>query len=289
MDSAPPWVGQKYPDSLFVSSNGQAIRPESSPGYCRDHPGVRAADNAFYAALAAARQGAARPSSAGISGASRTSSTGRTRPGSRIPEFCFCANTVRRFRGWLQKKYGIHREPQRRVVPPLHVSWDEVEPSRMSTILSYTDYIDWKAFIVDKLGEDLRDRYQAVKTVAPRPSSPAMPPAWACSPRRTTGKDRPTTGRWRSRWTSTARRSIRSIRRSSIVTCRGGRRCSTSRGRSATTRDGTGFWIGELQGGFGTIALNVSPTVTAGRSDASGRGRPSRAAPRASTTTPGIR
>src|SRR5687767_9822897 len=41
MDSAPQWVGRKYPDSLFVSSNGQAIEPESSPGYCRDHPGVR--------------------------------------------------------------------------------------------------------------------------------------------------------------------------------------------------------------------------------------------------------
>ena len=52
MDSAPFWVGQKYPDSLFVSSNGQSIKPESSPGYCRDHPAVRAADNAFYAALA---------------------------------------------------------------------------------------------------------------------------------------------------------------------------------------------------------------------------------------------
>src|SRR5919109_673742 len=52
MDSAPMWVGEKYPDSLFVSSGGQSIRPESSPGYCRDHPGVRAADNAFYAALA---------------------------------------------------------------------------------------------------------------------------------------------------------------------------------------------------------------------------------------------
>ena len=52
MDSAPQWVGKKFPDSLFVSSNGQPIKPESSPGYCRDHPGVRAADNAFYAALA---------------------------------------------------------------------------------------------------------------------------------------------------------------------------------------------------------------------------------------------
>src|SRR6185312_2564232 len=39
MDSAPSWVGRKYPDSLFVSSNGEAIHPESAPGYCVDNPG----------------------------------------------------------------------------------------------------------------------------------------------------------------------------------------------------------------------------------------------------------
>ena len=44
MDSAPAWVGRKFPDSLFVSSNGMAIHPESSPGYCSDHPGVRDAE-----------------------------------------------------------------------------------------------------------------------------------------------------------------------------------------------------------------------------------------------------
>src|SRR5690606_13976157 len=43
MDSAPRWVGERFPDSLFVSSGGQVIEPESSPGYCRDHAGVRAA------------------------------------------------------------------------------------------------------------------------------------------------------------------------------------------------------------------------------------------------------
>src|SRR6476660_2767640 len=40
MDSAPAWVGRKFPDALFVSSNGMAIHPESAPGYCRDNPGV---------------------------------------------------------------------------------------------------------------------------------------------------------------------------------------------------------------------------------------------------------
>src|SRR5215213_8299133 len=36
MDSAPDWIGRAHPDALFVSSNGQAIQPESSPGYCLD-------------------------------------------------------------------------------------------------------------------------------------------------------------------------------------------------------------------------------------------------------------
>ena len=84
MDSAPEWVGRQHPDALFVSSNGQAIRPESSPGYCMDHPGVRKADLAFYEAVRVA-PGRAPPSSASTSGASPTSSTGRTRPTSRTP------------------------------------------------------------------------------------------------------------------------------------------------------------------------------------------------------------
>ena len=82
------------------------------------------------------------------------------------PEFCFCPNTVARFREWLQKKYGsldaLNQAWYRRFT-----SWDEVEPNRLSTILSYTDYIDWKPFIADKLGEDLRARYEAVKRGAP--------------------------------------------------------------------------------------------------------------------------
>ena len=109
MDSAPPWVGEKYPDSLFVSSNGQAIRPESSPGYCRDHPGVRAADNAFYAALAERAQRS--PAFLGWDLWSEPHVINWANPTwIPNPEFCFCPHTVRRFRAWLQKKYGSHRE-----------------------------------------------------------------------------------------------------------------------------------------------------------------------------------
>src|SRR5688500_748188 len=165
MDSAPQWVGTTYPDSLFVSSNGQAIRPESSPGYCRDHAGVRAADNAFYAALARRVRG--NPTFVGWDLWSEPHVLHWANPTwIPNPEFCFCPPTLRRFRSWLQNKYGsidrLNNAWYRRFT-----GWSDVEPSRMSTILSYADYIDWKSFIVTKLGEDLRDRYQAVKQAAP--------------------------------------------------------------------------------------------------------------------------
>ena len=93
MDSAPEWVGRQYPDSLFVSSNGQAIRPESSPGYCLDHPGVRKADLAFYEAVA--RRAGASPAFLGFDLWSEPHVINWANP-TYIPnpEFCFCRNTV---------------------------------------------------------------------------------------------------------------------------------------------------------------------------------------------------
>lgn len=165
MDSAPAWVGRKHPDSLFVSSGGLAVKPESSPGYCLDHPEVRDADLRFYRALA--EHLSRTPAFLGFDLWSEPHVINWANP-TYIPnpEFCFCPNTVRRYRTWLQKKYdsldALNAAWYRR-----YASWDEVEPNRMSTILSYKDYIDWKAFIVDKLGEDLHDRYQAAKRGAP--------------------------------------------------------------------------------------------------------------------------
>jgi len=165
MDSAPEWVGRQHPDSLFVSSSGQAIRPESSPGYCLDHPAVRQADLAFYEAVA--RRAGASPAFLGFDLWSEPHVINWANP-TYIPnpEFCFCRNTVARFREWLKKKYGT-LEALNAAWYRRHASWDEVEPNRLSTILSYTDYVDWKRFIADKLGEDLRARYEAAKRGAP--------------------------------------------------------------------------------------------------------------------------
>ena len=262
MDSAPQWVGERYPDSLFVSSNGQAIRPESSPGYCRDHAGVRAADNAFYAALAErARQSRA---FLGWDLWSEPHVINWTNPTwIPNPEFCFCPNTIRRFRGWLEKKYGtldaLNTAWYRRFS-----AWEQVEPSRMSTILSYTDYIDWKTFIVDKLGEDLRDRYEAVKGIFPASivTSHAAVVGLFTSPHHWEGQS--------DDWTMARQVDFYGTsfypKHSAFVDRDPPWRAALFDFTRSFAYDGgrRGFWVGELQGGFGTIATNVSPTVTAG-------------------------
>ena len=262
MDSAPAWVGRKHPDSLFVSSNGQTIAPESSPGYCRDHPGVRAADAAFYTALA--ERARRSPALVGWDLWSEPHVINWANPTwIPNPEFCFCPHTVRRFRGWLQAKYGtldkLNAAWYRRFA-----TWDEVQPSRMSTILSYTDYIDWKAFIAAKLGEDLRDRYQAVKQTAPSTivTSHAAGVGLFASPHHWEGQADDWTMAKEVDFYGTSFYPKHSAFVDRDVPWRAAlldftRSFGYDQGRR-------GFWVGELQGGFGTIALNVSPTVTPG-------------------------
>jgi beta-galactosidase len=262
MDSAPQWLGEKYPDSLFVSSNGQAIKPETSPGYCRDHPGIRAADNAFYAALA--QRARRSPAFVGWDLWSEPHVINWANPTwIQNPEFCFCPNTLRRYREWLQKKYGtldnLNAAWYRRFM-----NWDAVEPSRMSTILSYTDYIDWKSFIVVKLGEDLRERYESVKNVAPQTivTSHAAGVGLFASPHHWEGQADDWTMANQVDFYGTSFYPKHSAFVDRDVAWRAALFDFT---RSFGYDEGrTGFWVGELQGGFGTISVNVSPTVTPG-------------------------
>jgi beta-galactosidase len=261
MDSAPQWVGKKHPDSFFVSSDGSIVKPESSPGYCMDHPGVRKADLAFYAALA--ERAKKSPAFLGWDLWSEPHVINWANPTYIArPEFCFCRNTLGRFRGWLQKKYGGSIEKLNDAWYRRFESWDEVEPGRMSTILSYTDYIDWKMFIVAKLGEDLRDRYSAVKQVFPESivTSHAAGVGLFVTPHHWEGQsDDWTMARQVDYYgTSFYPKHSAFVDRDPIW-----RAALFDFTRSfGFAGNGRGFYVGELQGGFGTIALNVSPTVT---------------------------
>ena len=263
MDAAPDWVGRKFPDSLFMTAGGEVMRSESSPGYCFDHPGVRKAELAFFTALA--ERAARSPAFLGWDLWSEPHVINwATANYLYRPEFCYCPSSVRRFRAWLQKKYpsleALNQAWYRRFQ-----SWEEVEPSRLSTILSYTDYIDWRTFIQQKLGEDLHLRFEAVKRGAPGriATSHAASPSLFTSPHAGDGSPDDWIMIRQADFYGTSFYPKHSM---AVGRDPAWRAALLDFERSSAFSPGGhgGFWVGELQGGFGTVALNVSATVTAG-------------------------
>lgn len=257
MDAAPEWVGRAYPDSQFVSSGGAVLKSESAPGFCVDHPGVRQAVVAFYTALG--QRAARSPAFFGWDLWSEPHIINWATPTYLSnPEFCFCPYSVSRYRKWLQKKYGsldaLNKAWYRRFA-----TWEEVEPNRLSTILSYTDYIDWRMFIRDKLGEDLKDRFDAVKRGAPGrvATSHAASPNLFTSPLAGDGSPDDWIMNHQVDYYGTSFYPKHSFAVGRDVPWRGALLDFT-----ASAAGGRGFWVGELQAGFGTVALNVSGTVT---------------------------
>ena len=168
IDSAPDWVEARHPDSKFVSSNGVAVESQASPGFCFDHAGVQEKILDFFKAAARAVKG--KPAFYGwdlwsephIINWAEVYYVGDL----KSVQFCYCHSTQARFREWLEKKYGTIEALNKAWYRTLR-TWDEVEPPRFGTILTFTDYIDWKEFISDKLAEDLAIKAAAVRSVLP--------------------------------------------------------------------------------------------------------------------------
>jgi beta-galactosidase len=258
-DSAPDWVGKKYPDSHFIAISGEVMPSESAPGFCFDHPGVRAALLGFFTALAERVKHSpaffawdlwSEPHV--INWASATYMTS--------PEFCFCPYTQARFQEWLKKKHGslevLNKSWYRRFT-----QWSEVEPPRLSTILSYTDYLDWRFFIISKLAEDLRSRYETVKRVVPDriATSHAAAPSLFTSPLDGDGDPDDWLMAQQVDYWGTSFYPKHSFPVGRDAAWRG---ALLDFSRSSGYSRANGFWIGELQAGFGTVGLHLSSTVT---------------------------
>jgi hypothetical protein len=168
IDSAPDWVEARHPDSKFVSSNGVAVESQAAPGFCFDHAGVQDKILRFFKAAARVVKG--KPAFYGwdlwsephIINWAEVYYVGDL----SSVQFCFCHSTQARFRVWLKKKYVTIDALNKAWYRTLR-AWDEVEPPRFGTILTFTDYIDWKEFISDKLAEDLALKAAAVRSVLP--------------------------------------------------------------------------------------------------------------------------
>jgi beta-galactosidase len=259
LDSAPDWVGERYPDGRFVDRSGAVIISQAAPGFCIDHVGVRGEVIKYLEALS----GAANKFSA-LYGWDVWSEPHVINwaefPYLNNPEFCFCPASQARFREWLKKKYGT-LEALNAAWYRRFERWEQVEPPRASTILSYTDYLDWRAFIDDKLAGDLRTRVEAIRSQdhAHAITSHAASPALFTSP--TDGFGEPDDFKMSESadffGTSLYPKHSESVRPWSYQMLAAGLDFTRSAGHSS----GKGFWIGELQAGQGVTGMRIATPV----------------------------
>ena len=261
LDSAPDWVGEEYPDGRFVDRSGAIITSQAAPGFCIDHAGVRGEIVKFLEALSAeankfsALYGWDVWSEPHVINWAEFSYLNNA-------EFCFCASSQARFREWLEKKYGT-LEALNAAWYRRFERWEQVEPPRASTILSYTDYLDWRAFIDDKLAGDLRTRVEAIRSAdhTQAITSHAAGPALFTSP--SDGYGEPDDFKMSESadffGTSLYPKHSESVRPWSYQMLAAGLDFTRSAGHSS----GKGFWIGELQAGQGATGMRIAEPVDA--------------------------
>jgi beta-galactosidase len=256
-ESAPEWVGHSFPDGLFEAQNGDRIQPQVAPGYCIDHEGVRQAFIKFYEEIS--RIAVQYPNFYGWDLWSEPHIVQWGEPGwINNPQYCFCPNTQARFREWLKKKYSSLGELNSSWYRNFE-DWKDVSAPRFGTILTYSDFMDWKAFIYQKLAEDLRLRYNAVRKYDKTHvvTAHASPVSLFGSPYGGESGDdflmadevdyyglsqypkHNLPGDWRP-WSFMAQADF---------------------SWSANKKNG-GYYVGEFQAGFGTVGLNVGDPVT---------------------------
>lgn len=162
-DSAPDWVGKKFPDALFEAQNGAKIPSQAAPGYCIDNSEVCEAIKKFYSETA--RVAIQFPNFFGWDLWSEPHIVNWVVI-NHIPDvqFCYCPYTKKKFQEWLINKYHDLKELNRAWYRNFE-KWEDIEPPRFGTILSYTDFIDWKNFIYYKMASDLKIRAEAIRKV----------------------------------------------------------------------------------------------------------------------------
>jgi beta-galactosidase GanA len=260
LDSAPDWIGRLHPGGRFVDASGAVITSQSAPGYCIDDPGVQSEAVAFLKALA---QDANRyPALYGWDVWSEPHVINWAEfPFLNHAEFGFNLSTQARFRSWLRRKYAT-LSALNAAWYRTYTSWDQVEAPRFPTILSYTDYIDWRMFVDDKLAGDLALRVRAIRSAdSTHPiASHSDAPSLFTSP--TDGYGEPDDFKMSASadfyGTSMYPKHSQSTHPWSSAMLDTALDFSRSAGHAVNR----GFWIGELQAGQGATGMRIAAPVT---------------------------
>jgi beta-galactosidase len=259
VDSAPEWVGKKFGESaLFQTQNGHKIIPQAAPGYSMDNPGVRKAIAKLYSKTA--EIAIQYPNFYGWDIWSEPHIINWIiRPWVQHAQFGFNPYTQDRFRQWLKRKYHTLNKLNE-AWGRHYLNWSEVSAPRYSTILSYTDFIDWKLFLYAKLAGDMRLKYNAIRRVDSSHviTAHASPPSILATPM--SGKDAANDFQ-RARQldyyglSMYPKHNNHKYNWSSWIL-----ELEPDFSYSANIQQG-GFYVGELQAGQGTVGLKIGDPI----------------------------
>jgi beta-galactosidase len=173
MEEAPYWLERLHPETRYVDAKGVPLRLQDSannvsggwPGLCWDWEPVQKAAVNFIHEIT--KMAAAHPSMYAYDCWNEVHiepdwpRNKWVQPQERL--YCYCDQTIGRFRKWLAKKYGSLNALNDAWVKR-YSDWTEVDPPR-SVVGTYLDWIDWRNFIIERTTWQLQYRVAAIKQV----------------------------------------------------------------------------------------------------------------------------
>jgi beta-galactosidase len=166
--AAPEWVFDKYPHARFHASDDSVVYSGISgssatggfPGVCLDNDDVRALAEKFLKALVERYRN--HPATLGYDLWNEHSMNG----GSAQKMYCYCPASQRKFRQWLQGRYGSIEALGRAWYRYSYPDWENVHPPR--SLGGYPESLDWLEFRVDNAFSLLRWRTELFRRLDPK-------------------------------------------------------------------------------------------------------------------------
>ena len=164
LDSAPNWIAKQYPDSLFTSQGGQRVESQASPGYSLDHPKVKKEVSTFLKSLSKLLANNSVVFAWDVWSEPHVVNWSWFDYMGPEPWFDYNYYSQERFKSWLRKKYKSI-EKLNSAWYRTYSDWDEVRIPKYVTLSTYKDILDWQAFTVQKMKEDLKFRVDCIRSL----------------------------------------------------------------------------------------------------------------------------
>jgi beta-galactosidase GanA len=175
LETAPYWAFEKYPNERYVDQNGVPIGPEHPfefpggwPGLCYDSPIARSLAEKFMRKVA--EEFKDHPAlfawdiwNEPLNEPARAFLFHVEGPYPIIRKFCYCKNTIAKFRDFLRKKY-VSIENLNKTWGSTYSTWQEIIPPRIPRV-RYGPWIDWRVFISENMAEKMNWRKNTIKSI----------------------------------------------------------------------------------------------------------------------------